>query len=343
MGTRSLTDIIFHFFSIESAGKLLGSSKDYLGRKMEAFLLDPVGLWLEKLFGGKSPYRGLLMSLVTVLFLFVVYKIATKALKKYLESRDFKRETIVTFLMVWRYTCIFIIVLFAVISMSGSVKALGISAGFLGMMLGWSLQAPVTGIAAWLMIVLKRPFKIGERVIIGGIIGDVTDITLTHVVLNQVGGTVGGEERSGRGILIPNAIMFGQIIINYTFDAKYILDEVPVRITFESDWDEAENVLLNAAYQVTKEIIEETGIEPFIRAEFFDAGVLIRLRYNVTPPERQRVSTDITKIIFQEFAENGKVYFCYPHSNVIYEWKSNRLPPAHPEVAEAQKKLIHSL
>ncbi len=125
------------------------------------------------------------------------------------------------------------------------------------MVLGWSLQAPVTGLAAWLMIILKRPFKIGDRVIIAGIIGDVMDVTLTHIVLNQVGGTVGGEERSGRAVLIPNAIMFGQVIMNYTFQQDYILDEVPVRITFESDWEEAERILIEAAKKITGDIIEK--------------------------------------------------------------------------------------
>ena len=67
--------------------------------------------------------------------------------------------------------------------------------GFLGMILGWSLQAPVTGIAAWLMLILKRPLKIGQRVIVAGITGDVVDITLTHVILNQVGGAVAGNGR----------------------------------------------------------------------------------------------------------------------------------------------------
>ena len=88
------------------------------------------------------------------------------------------------------------------------------------MVLGWSLQAPVTGIAAWLMLILKHPFKIGDRVIIAGITGDVMDITLTHVILNQVGGTVSSEERSGRGILIPNAILFAQTITNYTLEEE---------------------------------------------------------------------------------------------------------------------------
>jgi len=87
-------------------------------------------------------------------------------------------------------------------AMSGSLKLLDLPEGFFGMMLGWSLQQPVTGIAAWRMILLKKPFKIVDRVIIAGITGDVTGISLTHVILNQVGESVGAEERSGRGILI---------------------------------------------------------------------------------------------------------------------------------------------
>ena len=80
-----------------------------------------------------------------------------------------------------------------------------------------------------MMIILKRPFKIGDRVIISGITGDVVDINLTHVLLNQVGGTIGG--------LIPNATLFGQIISNYALEefggkatdaptSDYILDGV---------------------------------------------------------------------------------------------------------------------
>ena len=200
--------------------------------------------------------------------------------------------------------------------------------GFLGMILGWSLQAPVTGIAAWLMLILKRPFKIGQRVIIAGITGDVVDITLTHVILNQVGGTVAGEERSGRGILIPNAILFSQTITNYTLDVEYILSEVPVRITFESDWDEAEKILLYAAEQITADAIKKTGEAPFVRAELFDAGVLMRLRYKTRPADYAQNINDIVKVIHAEFRKSDKVEFCYPHSEVVYSLKKQPSPIA---------------
>lgn len=270
----------------------------------------------------QSQYRGVMLSVITIATLLLVKAILTRPIKAYVYKRALKEANADNFMLTWTFVWIVIIVIFGVISLSGSIQALGISAGFLGMVVGWSLQAPVTGVAAWLMLILKRPFRIGQRVIIAGIKGDVEDITLTHVILNQVGGTVAGEERSGRGILIPNAILFSQTITNYTFDVEYILSEVPVRITFQSDWEEAERILVDAAKQVTADTIEITGEEPFIRAELFDAGVLMRLRYKTTPEDYAENVSDIVKIIHKAFGENDKVEFCYPHSEVLYSLKN---------------------
>ena len=270
----------------------------------------------------QTEHRGLLLSAITIVTLLLIKAILTRPIRAYVYKRALKEANADNFMLTWTFVWIVIIVIFGVISLSGSIQALGISAGFLGMIVGWSLQQPVTGIAAWLMLILKRPFRIGQRVIIAGIKGDVVDITLTHVILDQVGGTIVGEERSGRSILIPNAILFTQTITNYTFEVEYILSEVPVRITFESDWEEAEKILVGASKQVTAGTIEITGEEPYIRAELFDAGVLMRLRYRTTPEDYAKDVNDIVKIIYKEFSENDKVEFCYPHSEVLYSMKN---------------------
>ena len=269
-----------------------------------------------------SRYKGVFLSVVIVISLLIVRRILTRLIESYINRKAYKEENVIQFMMTWKYVWTALIFILGIIGLSGSMKVVGISAGFMGMVLGWSLQAPVTGIAAWLMIILKRPFKIGDRVIIAGIIGDVMDVTLTHIILNQVGGTVGGEERSGRAVLIPNAIMFSQVIMNYTLQQDYILDEVPVRITFDSDWGEAERILIESAKKVTKELIDKTNDEPFIRAELFESGVLMRLRYKVEPAMRQEISTYIVREIFREFGKNPKVEFCYPKSEITYEWKN---------------------
>ena len=274
-----------------------------------------------------------ILGAVTLVFLWLSYQISRRLLRNYLLKKAYKEENAQHFLFIYRYVWMAAGFVFALVSFSGSLATLGLSAAFLGMILGWSLQAPVTGIAAWLMIIMKRPFKIGDRIIISGIIGDVVDINLTHVLLNQVGGTIGGEEKSGRAVLIPNATLFAQIIYNYTLEntdktsnamiSNYILDEVPIRISYQSDLDAAEAIFIAAAQQVTSEIIADTRQEPFIRAELFDSGIMVRLRYQTLAKDRQRITSDIVRILIREIANHSKVEFAYPHVSLYHSPKKS--------------------
>ena len=280
-----------------------------------------------------SPYRPVIVGLLTLVVLWILYKLSTRAIRRYLRSRSQKPENVQRFLFFWRYLWVAVGLVFVLISFSGSFTALGISAAFLGMIVGWSLQAPVTGIAAWLMILLKRPFKIGDRIIVAGIIGDVVDISLTHILLNQVGGTVDGEEKSGRGVLIPNAILFQQIIHNYCFENTYILDEVPVLVTYESDLALAERICVRAAEEVTGRIIQDTGKPPFTRVELDDSGIRIRVRYRAVAFERQTIGSDIVRAIVREFNQSDRVEFAYPHTEVLYRPKDGATGQAAPELS----------
>lgn len=271
-------------------------------------------------------------SIYTLTFV-LVYQFFTKWIERRLNKKNFFPIHTKFVIRVWRIFFFIVYIIFVVVfAKIGDLSTLGVSFAFLGMLLGWSLQAPVTGLAAWLLVISLHPFKIGDRVIIAGTIGDVRNIGPMYITLEQVGGTVSGEEQSGRAILIPTAVLFGQVITNYRLDFKYraeemenqnieegyILDEVPVRITFETNWDKASEILIDCAAQVTSDAITETGKKPFIRSEFLDWGVLVRLRYYVKASERQKVSSDIVEKVFKKFATEKDVQFAYPHSEVIY-------------------------
>lgn len=273
---------------------------------------------MQYIFGILEQYRGMLVAAVAFLVIWLLYKLLTRHLTKYIQA---KHDNAKQFLLIWRYAWYALGIIVVTVSFSGSFLSLGVSAALVGMILGWSLQAPVTGIAAWLMIIIKRPFSIGDRITISGITGDVVDITLTHVILNQVGGTVSGEELSGRGVMIPNAILFQQIIHNYNFETQYLLDEVLVTVTYESDYDEAERILLESARECTPEIIKKTAYEPVVRNQLADSGIILRLRYQTLVKERQRISSNIVRVIIREFNKTKTVEFCYPHTEVLYRPK----------------------
>jgi small-conductance mechanosensitive channel len=194
---------------------------------------------------------------------------------------------------------------------------------FSGMFLGWSLQAPVSGMAAWVLVSLKRPFRPGDRVQFPslGLTGDVKDIGPMYTVLDQVGGAIGSEEAVGRFILVPNAMLFSQVVINYTMmqEAPYMLDEAVVRFTYDSDWTTAEAILLNAAQEVTHDIIEATGVQPYIRSDMYDYGVYLRLRYQTRVQDRAQIAYEINKRVFQEIQRTPSVDVAIPF---IYSYRA---------------------
>lgn len=229
-----------------------------------------------------------------------------------------------------------------------SLGALGtIFAAFGGMFLGWALQAPVSGLAGWLLISIIRPFSVGDRVQLPahGMVGDVLEVTPLYTVLNQVGGSVGSEEPANRTILVPNAMLFSTLLINYTpknqdklmedshrratdsnrnEGPSYMLDEFVLRITFDSNWEESERILLEAAREVTADIIRATGQEPYIRADMNDwYGVFIRLRFMTVATERPRIIYELTKRIHRAVQASGKVDMAIPY---VYSYKRNAPP-----------------
>jgi small-conductance mechanosensitive channel len=230
----------------------------------------------------------------------------------------------------------------AILQLFGQLQAVGTALGaFSGLLLGWSLQAPVSGMAAWIMISLKRPFRIGDRVQLPslGLVGDIMEISPMYTVLNQVGGAVGSEEAVNRPILIPNAMLFSQVVINYTArqDAAFILDEVVVRITYDTDWDEAERILLNAAHQVTSDVIAQTGQQPYVRSDMYDYGVYMRLRYMTKATERPRTTYEIIKRIFQDFQRSARVDFAIPY---VYSFRKGVQASARYDEADSERPTV---
>lgn len=208
-----------------------------------------------------------------------------------------------------------------VLAFTGSLGKLGafgaMFAAFGGMLLGWSLQAPVSGFAAWILVSLKRPFRPGDRIQLPnlGLTGDVKEIGLMYTMLNQVGGTISSEEAVGRYILLPNAMLFSQVVINYTVlqESPYMLDEVVIRITYDSDWDAAEVILTEAAQLVTGDIIAATGVHPYIRSDMYDYGVYLRLRYQTRVTDRAEISYKITRRIFTAVQATPRVDVAIPY------------------------------
>ena len=256
-------------------------------------------------------YASMVSMVIVIIGTVIVYFRLTSQMRKFTDARAYKPENADRFFFVWRYVFMFSIGAVIIFLFSDTIGLLGISLTFIITLLGWGLRNPITNLAAWLLVILKKPYKIGDRVILGETIGDVRNISIMYTQLDQVGGTIGGEEKSGRSVLIPNQHLFRWNVINYTRDEKYILDEVIIRLTYHSDIKRAEQIMCEQAAEVTADICAETGESPYLLFEFIPSGVVAKLRYRVLAVKRQETSTLIVKRIFEQFNREDTIQFAY--------------------------------
>ncbi len=246
-------------------------------------------------------------GVLVIIFLVIIYYASTILFTRLLKKRAGKAFN--TFMLFWKITFAFLILLFAILTFSGNLTALGISVGLLGAMLGWVLQKPILGVAAWFMVMLRKPFRIGDRVAIGDLKGDVTDITLTHVHLNESGGTIAEDDLSGREILIPIYTLFDASIINYTKLSPYIIDEVTVKVAHESDLEKVKKVCIETTKKATKHVLRdhEKFEVPTVRVVFQKDGVDLKFRYQTLAKERSRIANNVREAIFSRLSKEKSV------------------------------------
>ena len=267
------------------------------------------------------------MGLV-VMSAIIVYFRLTSQMQKFTNARAYKQENANQFFFIWRYVFMFAMGGLIIFLFSDVFGLIGLSLTFIVTLMGWGIRNPVTNLAAWLLIILKKPYRIGDRVILGGIIGDVENISVMYTQMEQVGGTIGGEEKSGRSVLIPNQHLFRWNVINYTRDEKYILDEIIVRLTYRSDIMRAEQIMCEQAAEVTADIVDETDEMPYVLFEFIPSGVVGKLRYRVVATKRQSTSTLIVERISKAFMQERGIAFAYVKRESLLKPKDETsLPP----------------
>jgi small-conductance mechanosensitive channel len=219
----------------------------------------------------------------------------------------------------------------------GSIAAyLGIvSAG-----LAIALQDVISDLAGWLFVLSRRPFEVGDRIEIGDTIGDVIDIRLFQFSLLEVGNWVHGDQSSGRVVHVPNGWVFTKTLANYTQGFDYVWEELPVNVTFESDWRNAKAILAGIADRHAAHLtpdaesqVRQTArrfrivydkLTPVVWTRVIDFGVCLTIRFMIPPRERRTAASRIWEDVLDAFAREDTIDFAYPttrYYNNKYEGK----------------------
>ena len=265
-----------------------------------------------------------LTSVLALLFLLLIRKVIL--------SLVFRGTTDVRARYRWRKTSAYIIFGFCVFLIGGiwfrGFQSISTYLGLLSAGLAIALQDPLVNLAGWAFILWRRPFSAGDRIQIGEHRGDVIDQRIFMFTLMEIGNWVDADQSTGRVIHIPNGKVFRDVLANYSKGFQYIWNEIPVLVTFESNWEKAKEILLNIGIAhgehlsksaeerlrkaARKMMIFYSKLTPIVYTKVKESGVVLTIRYLCEPRRRRTSEQEIWEDILREFKKNDDIDFAYP-------------------------------
>lgn len=132
--------------------------------------------------------------------------------------------------------------------------------GLISAGLAFALQQVITSLAAYFVILRGDTFGIGDRIILGGVRGDVVRLGFLKTTMMKMGqppsvaGTdpavwVNARHYTGRLVTVTNGVIFTDPVYNYTREFPYLWEEIVLPVSYTDDRAEAERILLAAAHE----------------------------------------------------------------------------------------------
>jgi small-conductance mechanosensitive channel len=208
------------------------------------------------------------------------------------------------------------------------IESVATLVGLVSAGLAIALRDPIADLFGWGFIMWRRPFDVGDRIQIGEHAGDVIDVRIFQFTILEIGNWVAADQSTGRIIHVPNGKIFTDALANYSRGLEYIWNEMPVLVTFESNWEKAKTVLQEIANRhaahlsqaaerrvrraARQYMIMYSKLTPIVYTRVEASGVLLTIRYLCEPRKRRSSENAIWEDVLRVFAQNPDIDFAYP-------------------------------
>lgn len=302
--------------------------------------LRELSLWAEATLGlGIESQRRILLTLAVILLAGLARRLVLRAVDRRSDDIRVRYQ--------WRKRSTYLAVM-ATALVVGRIWFEGFHsiATYLGLLsagLAIALKDLVSDLAAWMFIMWRKPFEVGDRIQVGDHAGDVIDIRIFQFTLLEIGQWVAADQSTGRVIHVPNWKIFSEPLANYTKGFQFIWNELPVLVTFESDWRAAKEILTEIVSRHAEHLTAEaerrvreassrfmifyTTLTPKVWTRVEDSGVLLTMRYLCDPRRRRGTEEAIWEEILDAFAARDDIDFAYPTQR-FYDNRSEGKPGA---------------
>jgi len=211
-----------------------------------------------------------------------------------------------------------------------------VSLGILSLILGFALQTPITSFIGWIYLLIRQPYKVGDRIKIADAKGDVIDVSYLDTTLWEFGGPyLSTEHPSGRIIKFPNSLVLSETVYNYSWALfPYIWNEIKFQVAYDTDLEFLARTMQQIVeedlgeqmphrVQIYRDLLKQTPVDeleiqekPVVHFRASENTWLEAIvRYLVHPKESGRVKTRLIKKLLDKLnAESERVLF--PKSNL---------------------------
>ncbi|MCL7749595.1 mechanosensitive ion channel domain-containing protein [Halalkalibacter alkaliphilus] len=244
------------------------------------------------------------LSLVILLIYYKVVRLTNKLLHRTIKENSLYYVTRKRFY----YLHSVILVVIFIMLWSEARLDLTIYVGFISAGIAIALREIFTNIAALLIIVIQKPFEVGDRVVVNDRAGDVIDQKIFHFVMMEVTSKAEGEQSTGKVVHIPNNYLFTHAVSNASKGFGYVWNEIDVRLTLDSEWEEAkaqfETILNKHTEHISTEardkvqeaskkyMLHSQDLTPAVSVMVKDGYIKLTLRY-LTEPRKLKMTEDI--------------------------------------------------
>ena len=212
-------------------------------------------------------------------------------------------------------------VIFATLVFSEQLGGLTVAFGVAGAGVAFALQEVIASLAGWFSISLGHSYKVGDRIELGGIKGDVIDITLLRTTMMEIGGWVGGDQYNGRIARVSNSFVLKEPLYNYSGEFPFLWDEIMLPIKYGSDYHAARKIIEDVAVEVSGEyvqaaenawtpitrryVVEAASVRPMVSMTANSCWIEFVLRYVVDFKQRRSTKDRLFTRILEEIDRSG--------------------------------------
>lgn len=232
-----------------------------------------------------------------ILFLIIglwIVGIITRAATKMMTKRSFD-PSLIPFLKTLISITLKVLVVISVMSMIGIQMTSFIAIlGAAGLAIGLALSGTLQNFAGGVIILILRPYKVGDVIEVQGFIGTVHEIQIFNTIL---------KTWDNRTIIIPNAQLSNNSIINYTTEPERKV-QWEFGISYADDIDKAKSIIEKTVF-TDERVLDKEGEYYINVSALADSSVVIRVRATVKGEDYWQFLFDITERVKKAFDKEG--------------------------------------